>query len=1375
VKIEALLSKNEPYTGVFFEEREAKITEPGGRVVFEAKIKVPSFWSKTAVDIIAQKYFRKKGVPLETTRVAEENIPEYLQKSIPAEGTEFGSETLCTEAFNRLAGCWTYWGYKYGYFSSDEDAKNFYDECLYILCHQLASPNSPQWFNTGLNWAYGITGGPQGHYYVEQNDGTMQKSKSAYERPQPSACYILSVQDNLVNSGGLMDLWNREAMVFKYGSGVGSNFSKVRGKNEPLSGGGKSSGLMSFLRVGDRSAGAIKSGGVVRRAAKMVILDDNHPDIEEFINWKCGEEEKVASISVGSKVLEKCFLEIAGSVKENTEENWNPKKNKALKKVIKRYLDYGVPARYIQKAINLGKQTGKLDDVKTLGVEWESEAYETVSGQNANNSIRIKDDFIKAVKEEKDWNLYWRTELSKAKKEDRKPTPCRTLKAKDLWNSITKAAWNCADPGLQFHDTVNEWHTCPAGGEIVATNPCFAGDQRVLTHLGWIPLADLVKRYQNGEQILVATHNWTANDPEDSITFNEPLHVYVNDPKEIITLKFSDGSSLRATGNHRVWTRDGYKKVEDLVIGDTLPKMGRVYSKANYKSGATLNNSYYLRASRNPLNFNDINEIRETNWENQRAYLTGVFFSKGTLIEDQTTQKKELVLITNNERYLQDIQLILVTHGIISNISECNGDFALKINDGYVEALLKNIPCEIPLEDISIVSKKSGDVEVTYNLTEPTNHSYIVEGRPVSNCSEYMFLDDTSCNLASINLLRFLDPETRKFDVVKFRHVANIFAIMLELSVLLGHFPSEAVARNSFDYRTLGLGYANLGALLMTMGIPYDSKKGVNIAAAITAILQGQAAATSAILAKDVGTFLKYPQNKDSMEKVVYNHWAATQGPSVPFKDLSKDTQRIDPDECPEYLVQAAQEAMKEGLDLGKLYGYRNAQFTNLAPTGTIAFVMDCDTTGIEPDFAIVKHKTLAGGGTMKIVNRAVDQALKNLGYPEEQVNAIKTYCLGTGKLPETGILSRNDLKSSGFSEEEIFTLESSLLTAFHLSHVLTDNLRDYISKKGDYVDLTRKLNIQICGSLTLEGAPYIREEHLSIFDCATKCGEIGKRFILPMGHVRMMAAVQPFLSGAISKTINMPENCSINDVSEVYMRSFELGVKAIAIYRDNSKLSQPLNSSVEFGGDDEEKEPIQKLAGVRQELPTRRLGYTQKARIAGHTVYVHTGEYPNGALGEIFLGCSKSGAPFQGLLNSFAIAVSMGLQYGVPLDEFISAFVGTKFEPQGLVEGNPHIKMCTSFIDYIFRELAVTYNKRADLAHVTNSDMASDLVSEDVMASLRQRVAPLGSMDSKDESIKAKSKGYEGEPCIHCGNWTLSRSGTCLRCATCGSTTGCS
>ncbi len=1203
------------YAGLDFRTAVSEIKNPDGSIVFRlADIEVPSAWSQVATDILAQKYFRKAGVPKALKRVEEETVPAWLWRSIaddealahlPLKERTRG-ELSAQEVFNRLAGTWTYWGWKGNYFTTEEDARAFYDEQCFMLATQKCAPNSPQWFNTGLHWAYGIDGPAQGHHYVDHETGKLTKSKTAYEHPQPHACFIQGVSDDLVNEGGIMDLWVREARLFKYGSGTGSNFSSLRGEGEKLSGGGKSSGLMSFLKIGDRAAGAIKSGGTTRRAAKMVVVDVDHPDVENYIEWKVKEEEKVASLVTGSKIVKKHLTAIMKAC-VNCEgpggDCFEIEKNPALKRAVKDARRNMVPDNYIKRVVQFAKQGYIEIAFDTYDTDWDGEAYRTVSGQNSNNSVRVTDEFLKAVETNGDWNLIGRTNGKVYK----------TLKAADLWDKIGAAAWASADPGIQFHSTINDWHTCPAAGEIRASNPC----------------------------------------------------------------------------------------------------------------------------------------------------------------------------------------------------------------------------------------------------------------------SEYMFLDDTACNLASLNLLQFREPGSNKFDIASFEHAVRLWTVVLEISVMMAQFPSKEIARLSYDYRTLGLGFANIGGFLMISGIPYDSHEGRSICAAVSAIMTGISYATSAEMAKELGPFAGYAKNAESMLRVMKNHRRAAYGAAVGYEGVRTAPVPLDENDLTDKsLASAARRAWDKAVELGEAHGYRNAQSTVVAPTGTIGLVMDCDTTGIEPDFALVKFKKLAGGGYFKIINQAVPEALRTLGYAADQIEKIIGYAVGHGTLSDAPALNHAALKAKGFGDEQIAKVEGGLASAFDIKFVFNKwtlgedfcktvlkisdaQLNDFSFDLLAHLGFSRadidKANIHVCGAMTLEQAPGLKDEHLPVFDCANPCGRIGKRYLSVESHIRMMAASQSFISGAISKTINMPNDATVEECAASYMLSWKLGVKANALYRDGSKLSQPLSSQLIADEEDEEdgvdalmaKAPVQRIetivekivekiverAADRDKLPSRRKGYTQKAVVGGHKVYLRTGEYDDGKLGEIFIDMHKEGAALRAMMNNFAIAVSVGLQYGVPLEEFVDAFTFTKFEPAGMVQGNESIKNATSILDYVFRELAVSYLGRHELAHVEASEFRFDTLGKgedekpsqpaqrfvsagfvrkqnlanvvvmpqaaaapspshallmraaeqvthgntalaDPAAVAYTYAAPAPSMDLRSQ---AKMKGYEGDTCGECGNYTMVRNGTCMKCDTCGSTSGCS
>ena len=1195
----------DPYASLEFRFASSEIKNPDGTVVFRAEnIEVPVQFSQVATDIMAQKYFRKAGVPAQLKTVEESAVPSWLWRSVPDEAAlaklpeeeRFSGESSAKQVFNRLAGTWTYWGWKGGYFSDEEDARTYYDEMCYMLAAQMAAPNSPQWFNTGMHWAYGIDGPSQGHHYVDYKTGKLTRSASAYEHPQPHACFIQSVSDDLVNEGGIMDLWVREARLFKYGSGTGSNFSRIRGEGESLSGGGRSSGLMSFLRIGDRAAGAIKSGGTTRRAAKMVTVDVDHPDIEAYVDWKVVEEQKVAALVAGSKLAQLHMGEVMAACHDEAvsgDDRFDPRANKRLKKAIIAARGAMIPENYVQRVIQFARQGYTEIEFKTYDTDWDSEAYLTVAGQNSNNSVRVSNEFLQAVLDKGDWELVKRRDNGVAKR----------INASDLWEKIAYAAWACADPGLQYDTTINEWHTCPEGGRINASNPC----------------------------------------------------------------------------------------------------------------------------------------------------------------------------------------------------------------------------------------------------------------------SEYMFLDDTACNLASLNLMQFRH-EDGSFDIPAFEHACRFWTLTLEISVLMAQFPSKEIAQLSYEYRTLGLGFANIGGLLMAQGHSYDSDEGRAICGSISAIMTGVAYATSAEIASEVGPFPQYKKNAKHMLRVMKNHRLAAHGKAKGYKGLNILPVPLDAAPCPDQkLIDAAKVAWDKAVELGSEHGYRNAQATVIAPTGTIGLVMDCDTTGIEPDFAIVKFKKLAGGGYFKIINRVVPEALANLGYSEVQISDIVNYAVGAGSLKNCQSISPSALRDKGFGDEELAKVEAAMESAFDVKFAFnrftlgddfcketlgfTDaQLNDYsfnmLEALGFEKDAIEAANTHVCGSMTLEGAPHLKDEHLPVFDCANVCGRIGKRFLSVNSHITMMAAAQPFISGAISKTINMPNSATVEECGEAYMLSWRLGLKANALYRDGSKLSQPLSSGlIDDIEDDEEAaealdtpvaaaapQVIEKIverivhSAEREKLPQRRKGYTQKATVGGHKVYLRTGEYEDGRLGEVFIDMHKEGAAFRSLMNNFAIAVSIGLQYGVPLEEFVEAFTFTRFEPQGIVSGNDAIKMSTSILDYTFRELAISYLDRHDLGHVDREDLEvsttgageaqSELVNkvtsrgfirkqglvvysnaataaaapaEEAVTTMRAAtpeaavVTEAVATTSNAEAVtaervqQARMQGYEGESCPECQNFTLVRNGTCLKCNTCGSTTGCS
>jgi ribonucleoside-diphosphate reductase alpha chain len=1390
----------DPFASVAWSRRTSRIANPDGSVVFEmSDAEVPAGWSQVAADIIVSKYFRKAGVP----QLDAEGNPITDEAGNPV----FGPERSARQVIGRLAGTWRWWGETHGYFASTEDAQAFEDELKYMLVHQMAAPNSPQWFNTGLNWAYGITGPAQGHWYVDPADGTAKQSADAYSRPAPHACFIQAVDDDLVNENGIMDLWIREARIFKYGSGTGTNFSRIRGEGEPLAGGGTSSGLMSFLKVGDRAAGAIKSGGTTRRAAKMVTLDLDHPDIEGFIDWKANEEKKVAALIAG-----------------------------------------GYPA------------------------DFNGEAYATVSGQNSNNSVRVPDEFVRAVEADGDWHLRWRTDPSHVAK---------TLKARDLWRKVAEAAWQCADPGVQFDTTINDWHTVPESGRINASNPCVTGDTLVATTSGYRRIDELV-----GQVVEVI-----AGDGQPSLV----AKVFPTGVKSVYRLRTRSGYSLKLTADHRVLTANrGDVPAAELKAGDrvllrgagfgtrtlgreiaevlgaavgdgcqtqgtlfiTLGKSERAVAErllsglAGFTADAEDGRSRRARTvvetptslrvgtssapvralihrytviDRGSAEKRFTDDVYELDRASQAALLRGLYTTDGT-VADYGDRSQYISLDSVALPLLEQVQTMLLSFGIKSKLYQNRlpggmqdlpgGTYqrktmhSLRISRssrvrfereiGFMPespkaaklaAVNARVTTYADRFDDEFASLEYLGEEPVYDLTEPRTSHFVANGLVVHNCSEYMFLDNTACNLASLNLIKFLNVETGDFDIEAYQHAIRLWTFVLEISVLMAQFPSKEIARLSYDFRTLGLGYANLGTVLMLLGLPYDSEKARAYAGAVTALLTGESYAASAELAKHLGPFPGYVVNERHMLRVIRNHRrAAYNAPAEEYEALSVIPQGIEPSQAPADLLRAARESWDRALAGGELYGYRNAQTTLLAPTGTIGLLMDCDTTGVEPDFALVKFKKLAGGGYFKIANQSIEPALKNLGYTAEQRREILTYVLGTLSLEHAPHVNRDSLAAKGFSAEDIAKVEKALPGVFELpfafnvwtlgqealgrvgvsAEAASKPGFDLLSALGFTRAQIEEANEHVCGTMTVEGAPHLKPEHLAVFDCANKCGKKGTRFIHHLGHITMMGATQPFLSGAISKTINMPNEATVDDIVDAYFQSWKYGVKAMALYRDGSKLSQPLSTKSdtkkESGVRGQESEGIaeaevekriaeavaaavakarteweeeqaareaplaasavpvgldtQQLSFVptpprpapyRRRLPSKRRGFTQEARVAGNKLYMRTGEYEDGTLGEVFIDMHKEGAAFRSMINCFAISISKGLQYGVPLEEYVDTFTFTRFEPQGMVTGHPNIKFATSVIDYVFRVLGLEYLGRTDLVQVPPEESEDD------------------------------------------------------------------
>jgi ribonucleoside-diphosphate reductase alpha chain len=913
--------------------RQVSLKDTDGTMLLDREIEVPLSWSETAATIAAYKYLRKRGV----------NSPE-------------GMETSIRQLVYRVAHTIRTAGEKLGHFASKDEADVFEDELKYILVTQRAAFNSPVWFNVGLFHEYGIVGNSQNWFWNPESN-EVEVAVNAYEHPQASACFIQSVKDDLSD---IFDLLKKESQLFKYGSGSGTNFSTLRSRYEKLSGGGNSSGVLSFLNVFNAGAGATKSGGTTRRAAKMVILNVDHPEIMEFIHWKEREEEKA-----------KILIELGG-----------------------------------------------------LTSDFNGEAYQTVGGQNSNNSVRVTDEFMQAYVDGGNWDLRAVTTGEVV----------RTLPARQVMREIAQAAWRCADPGMQYDTTINTWHTCKVTGRINASNPC----------------------------------------------------------------------------------------------------------------------------------------------------------------------------------------------------------------------------------------------------------------------SEYMFLDDSACNLASINLVKYL-ADDGKLDIEAYRHTVDVIITAQEILVDFSSFPGRAIAQNSHEYRPLGLGYANLGAYLMRVGLPYDSDGGRAFAAAVTAIMTGRAYAQSARIAGRIGAFPGFAKNRESMLDVIKMHRNAAY--------------QIDNRTLTEELFAAAKQDWDDALAIGEKNGYRNAQATVLAPTGTIGPLMDADTTGIEPDFALVKYKKLAGGGGYSIVNQSVVSALEQLGYNPTE----------------------------------------------------TKEINDYILEQG-----------------TIEGAPHVRSEHLAVFDCANRVGN-GTRFIRPMAHVDMMSAVQPFLSGAISKTVNMPEEVTVEDIEEVYVEAWKKGIKALALYRDNCKASQPLTVKKK----DEEESAVQQLPKLQEaHMPKTRHGITHSFVVGNHKVYITANHYTDGRLGEIFLKTAREGSAFSGLMDTLARLLSKALQRGESVDSLIDSLINMRFEPWGPTD-DMEIPFAKSIPDYIARWIGRHYLS-------IDKQVMMGIIGEDVAKSLAQ--ADISNVDVKDETAAQESpepmpvqatlemmsetngdvKETSAPPCPTCGAFMV-RNGTCYSCRECGTTTGCS
>ncbi len=1247
-------------------------SNPGAN--FAMEVEVPETWSQNATNVFAQRYLRKAGVPRteDTHAIAEPGLPTWLLRREHREKAILGPETSAKQVFNRLAGAWTYWGWREGYFdawkesingpanSPETSARVFYDEIYYMLANQIAAPNSPQWFNTGLHWAYGISGPKTGQWYFDK-EGNISEAEDSYSRPQVHACFIQPVSDDLVNPGGIMDLWTREVRLFKHGSGTGTNFSAIRGKGERLSGGGVSSGLMSFLRIGDRAAGAIASGGTTRRAAKMVCLDLDHPEIEDFIDWKVREEAKAAAMFVGSQVIR----DEEGGVNTSATE---------MPQAIKDRLNNGFGS-------------------EIYGVDWEGEAIDTVSGQNSNNSVRVTDAFIRDVDNDEPWCLWPRSA-----KKDGVGTPTKTLPARKLWSQICRAAWASADPGVLFHDTINDWHTCKADGLILACNPCFIGETRIDTSEGKIRIDDLAEMYRNGGKLPLAF----GFDLDDRMpTLSQIQQVWVSkETRDLIRVKTDKGIEFTCTPEHRILTRHGkieagtWVEAKNLKPGMRLRKIGRLINamRGDHCTISTRKGDFYQNRfmweqiygpipngfevhhkDDNPRNdrISNLELIAES--DHRSYHFSGEYnpkyievdtskivevFEEVEKIRARRSNQHDGAHYINWNKYVRKNDLVGVVPLANSKTGRIRGkewnEFCEWVdkNRGIVNHRIVSVERFQTLTPVKVYDLKVAGDHHNFGVT---NHEDCGgESIIAHNCGEYQFLDNTACNLASINLSRALLRGGDGLDLEAFEHASRLWTVVLDISVSMASYPSREIAEGSYKYRTLGLGYADVGGLLVSQNLRYDSNKARALTAGLTALMHGVSYNTSAEIAKELGAFPRWEDNKDSMLEIIKEHDSAC-------GNIQKETY-INP-----YIIGRISHVY---FKLIRAESFRNAQTTLIAPTGTISLVMDCKTSGIEPFYSREAFKSLAGGGNMTLTNDVLDE------------------------------------------------------------------------------------------------------------DCAVP-SRAGGPCLSPMAHVKMVAAVQPFLSGAVSKTINLPNNATIEDVNHVYREAHRLGLKAVALYRDGSKLTQPLSSKMEKKEDvsdnsasmsspgsgsrnsrvreatkEEMKERIIHLkskdgvtwenTAARLRLPDRAKGYRQKLRINDQPIYLHTGEYNDGTLGEIFIEMANEGSTVRALVNAFAKAVSLALQFGTPLDELIDAFTNTRFEPAGIVEGHDSIKLCSSILDAIFRDLAIHYLKKVEYCNV--------LPEEKIAAAL------------EIAEIVGKSTG---DVCP-CGG-LLIQTGTCTTCQSCG------
>ena len=1419
----------DPLDAIRWERRTSIITNPDGSIVFKMEgAEIPADWSQLATDIVISKYFRKAGLHGDKAQ-GERSVRQVVHRiahTIRGAGEEYG-----------------------GYFATKADADTFEAELSFLLANQYGAFNSPVWFNCGLWHQYEIHGSGGNWAWNMETDTDVTETAGAYERPQCSACFIQAAKDDLMS---IYELVKSEARLFKYGSGTGSNFSQIRGKQEKLSGGGTSSGLMSFLEVFDRAAGATKSGGTTRRAAKMVCLDMDHPEIVDFINWKVREEKKAhALIAAGfpSDFNGEAYHTISGQNSNNS---------------------IRVTDEFMRAVMAGGKwqTTARLDRSQVIDVYDAKDIWQQV----ANAAWHCADPGVQYDTTINRWHTCPNTSPINAS------NPC-----------VTGDTLVATKDGLVRIDALLGAPTDVIGadGELHAIAPAFptgtkpvyqlrttagfqlrlTGDHRVLTrNRGDVQACELTK--------------------DDVIALGRPAFgAQTLDPRvaELVGLMLGDGCITTAAENQRIamLTLGGEERELAKHVHESLTayrrevaRDGREERDTEVRSveGGTLRINTSSRPVLDQLDrFATLDQGSENKELRSAAFgldegslaavLRGLFTADGT-VANYGDKSQYIALDSTSASLLHQVQQLLLIFGVKSKVyrdRRVAGQTMALLPDGkggrreypvrqihslrisrssrvtferaigFVEGSPKREALATLNREVAAYEDRLEDTvesltfigeEAVYDLTESDTHHFVANGIVVHNCSEYMFLDDSACNLASVNLTKFLKDDG-SFDTGGYRHACRTFFIAQEILVDLSAYPTQNIARNSHDYRPLGLGYANLGSLLMLMGIPYDSDRGRAIGSALTAIMCGHAYIASAEMAATKGPFAGFAKNREPMLRVMGMH-----------RDAAYAIRR---DDCPTELWRAATEDWDAALKLGEQHGYRNAQATVLAPTGTIGLLMDCDTTGIEPDFALVKFKKLAGGGYFKIVNQSVPKALEKLGYAPAEIQEIVAYVSGTNTLLGAPHVNRRTLKEKGLTDEDLGKVESSIAGVFDLSSAFgawvlgegayerlgaskdTRNLLEHLGYSRQQVDEAEAV---IIGRMTIEGAPHLRDEHLPVFDCANRCGKIGARFLAPMSHVKMMAAAQPFLSGAISKTVNLPNEATVDEVQKIYEEGWRLGLKAVALYRDGCKASQPLSTKSDSSSRDapEKKDPplapipvtdapqdpsqlalsFARPHGLRVRLPKKRTGFTQEATVGGHKIFLRTGEYEAGMLGEIFIDMHKEGAAFRSLMNCFAMSVSIGLQYGVPLETYVEQFTFTRFEPQGSVQGHPNVKFATSIVDYIFRVLGVEYLGRYDLAHVKPEDLQS---TPPAPPSARDvHAAPMSdapvSLTYTPQAIaraSAENEGMTSRPatgsaldqqldammgdapvCDVCGHITV-RNGACYKCLNCGNSMGCS